>query len=159
MRESVIKRICLLFLSILLLSCQSGPEKGPQSDWADVTLRAVGVSPIEGGGSTPERMQAVQSAKRSAYTDLESQVLRLQTDSKKTVSDLAAQDPEIQKKISAFVRGAKIISTENNNNRIEILTELFLGENFKATIGLASKKPPKPVPTDNKQQGRPGFPR
>lgn len=150
----------MILFPILLLSCQSGPETTSQSDWADVTLRAVGVSPIEGGGSTPERMQAVQSAKRSAYATLESQVMALQTDSKKSISQLAAEDLEMQKKISAFVRGARIINTENNNNRIEILTELFLGENFKATIGLATKKAPKPVPSDaGRQQGRPGFPR
>ena len=147
----MLRKIFLMLFPILLLSCQTGPEKKLQ-DWADVTLRAVGVGSIEAEGATPERMQAVQKAKRDAYTSLELQVMRLQTDSEKPVSELAAQDLEMQRKISAFVRGARIISTENNNNRIEISTELFLGENFKATIGLAKKKP-KPVPSDNKQQG------
>jgi len=147
----MLRKIFLMLFPILLVSCQTGPEKKLQ-DWADVTLRAVGVGSIEAEGATPERMQAVQKAKRDAYTSLELQVMRLQTDSEKPVSELAAQDLEMQRKISAFVRGARIISTENNNNRIEISTELFLGENFKATIGLAKKKP-KPVPSDNKQQG------
>lgn len=155
MKGRTLKESFLLFFSIFfLLSCQSGPEKKSQTDWADVTLHAVGVGSIEGDGSTPERMRAVQRAKRSAYTDLELQIMQLQTDSEKPVSELAVRDVEIQKKISAFVRGARIVSTENNNNRIEILTELFLGENFKATIGLAKKKP-KPIPSDNRQQGYP----
>jgi hypothetical protein len=102
-------------------------------------------------------MQAVQQAKKNAYTSLESQIMELQTDSEKRVSELAAQDGEMQKKISAFVRGARIVSTENNHNKIEILTEIFLGENFKATIGLAKKKP-KPVPSDSRQQGQMGRP-
>ncbi len=151
MKGHMLRKIFLMLFPILLVSCQTGPEKKLQ-DWADVTLRAVGVGSIEAEGATPERMQAVQKAKRDAYTSLELQVMRLQTDSEKPVSELAAQDLEMQRKISAFVRGARIISTENNNNRIEISTELFLGENFKATIGLAKKKP-KPVPSDNKQQG------
>jgi hypothetical protein len=155
MRGSAQKKIFLIFLQLLFLSCQSGPEKKMQSDWADVTLHAVGVGSIKGDGSTPERMQAVQEAKRDAYTGLESQIMALQTDSDKHVSELAAEDVEIHKKISAFVRGAKILSTENNNNRIEILTEIFLGENFKATIGLAKKKS-RPMPSDNRQQE---FPR
>lgn len=154
MKGRGLKKIFLLFLPFVLLSCQSGPEKKSQTDWADVTLHAVGVGSIEGDGSTPERMRAVQQAKRSAYTDLESQIMQLRTDSEKPVSELAARDVEIRKKVAAFVRGARIVSTENNNNRIEILTELFLGENFKATIGLAKKKP-KPIPSDNRQQGSP----
>ena len=145
------------FSAFFLLSCQSGPEKKPQSDWADITLRAVGAAAIEGQGSTQERMQAVQQAKKDAYASLESQIMGLQTDSEKRVSELAAQDVEIQKKISAFVRGARIVSTENNHNKIEILTEIFLGENFKATIGLAKKKP-KPIPSDSRQQGQMGRP-
>lgn len=158
MKGPLIKKIFWLFFSaVLLMSCQSGPEKKTQSDWADVTLRAVGTAAIEGGGSTLERMQAVQQAKKSAYASLESQILDLETDSDKRISDLAAQDAEMQKKISAFVRGARIVSTENNHNKIEILTEIFLGENFKATIGLAKKKP-KPIPSDGRQQGQMGRP-
>lgn len=158
MKGMAIKKILWIWFSaVFLLSCQSGPEKKPQLDWADVTLHAVGAASIEGDGSTRERMQAVQQAKTAAYTNLESQIMGLQTDSEKRVSELAAQDVEIQKKISAFVRGARIVSTENNHNKIEVLTEIFLGENFKATIGLAKKKP-KPIPSDNRQQRQMGRP-
>ena len=130
---------------LLFLSCESTPEVAPHSDWADVTLQAVGVGPIEGEWSLSERMQAVQRAKVDAYSKLESQIMLLQTDSKKKVSDLAAKDEQISKKIASFVKGAKIVRTENKENGLELFTELYLGENFKATIGLAEKKT-KPIP-------------
>lgn len=134
---------------LFLLSCESGPEVAPHADWADVTLHAVGVGPIQGEWSLSERIQAVQHAKVDAYAKLESQILMLQTGSKKTISDLVAKDEQIGKKIASFVRGARIVRTENKENGVEVLTELFLGENFKATIGLAERKP-KPIPKENR---------
>lgn len=133
----------------LLFSCGSGPEVAPHADWADVTLHAVGIGSIQGEWSLSDRIQAVQHAKVDAYTKLESQIMMLQTDSKKPISELVAKDEQIGKKIASFVRGARIVRTENKENGVEILTELFLGENFKATIGLAERKP-KPVPRENR---------
>ena len=126
---------------LFLLSCQSTPEVAPHADWADTTLHAVGIGPIQGEWSLSQRMQAVQHAKMDAYAKLESQIMALQTDSKKKVSELAAKDNRMEKKIASFVKGAKIVRTENKENGIEVVTELFLGESFKATLGLAEKKP------------------
>ncbi len=140
----------IIIPALFLLSCESTPEVAPHADWADVTLHAVGIGPIQGEWSLSERIQAVQHAKMDAYTKLESQIMVLQTGSKKTVSELAAKDEQIGKKIASFVKGAKIIQTENKENGVEVLTELFLGENFKATIGLAERKP-KPVSKENRQ--------
>lgn len=137
----------LLLISVLLFSCESGPESGPQSDWADITLNAMGSAPIEGTGSVSERVEAIQRAKMDAYMKLQSQIMMLRTESKKPISELAAEDEQISKKISAFIRGAKIVRTENNNNGVEISTELFLGDDFKATLGLIKKKP-KPIPNE-----------
>jgi len=131
-----------------LLSCESSPDVAPHANWADVTLHAVGVGPIQGEWSLSERIQAVQHAKVDAYAKLESQIMMLQTDSKKKISELVAKDEQIGKKIASFVRGARIVRTENKENGIEVSTELYLGENFKATIGLAERKP-KPVPREN----------
>lgn len=133
---------------LFLLSCESGPEVAPHADWADVTLHAVGIGQIQGEWSLSDRIQAVQHAKVDAYAKLESQIMMLQIDSKKTISELVAKDEQIGKKIASFVRGARIVRTDNKENGVEILTELFLGENFKATIGLAERKP-KPVPRGN----------
>lgn len=146
----------VLLISALLFSCESGPEIAPHADWADVTLHAVGVGPIQGEWSLSERIQAVQRAKVDAYTKLESQIMMLQTDSKKKVSELAEKDQQLEKKIASFVKGAKIVRTENKENGVEILTELFLGENFKATIGLAEKKP-KPLPKENRRDDTSRF--
>lgn len=74
------------------------------------------------------------------YTQLESQIMMLQIDSSTKVIDLAEEDETIKTKISAFVRGAKIVRTENSQRGVSIVAELYLGENFKATIGLAERK-------------------
>ncbi len=149
MKVNFYGRLFLLVIPFLfLLSCESGPEVAPHADWADVTLHAVGIGQIQGEWSLSDRIQAVQHAKVDAYAKLESQIMMLQIDSKKTISELVAKDEQIGKKIASFVRGARIVRTDNRENGVEILTELFLGENFKATIGLAERKP-KPVPRGN----------
>ncbi|MDC4204148.1 MAG: hypothetical protein MPW14_04815 [Candidatus Manganitrophus sp.] len=149
MKVNFYGRCFLLVIPVLfLLSCESGPEVAPHADWADVTLHAVGIGQIQGEWSLSDRIQAVQHAKVDAYAKLESQIMMLQIDSKKTISELVAKDEQIGKKIASFVRGARIVRTDNRENGVEILTELFLGENFKATIGLAERKP-KPVPRGN----------
>ncbi|MCG3113542.1 MAG: hypothetical protein MCM46_17175 [Candidatus Manganitrophus sp. SB1] len=149
MKVNFYGRLFLLVISVLFLfSCESGPEVAPHADWADVTLHAVGIGQIQGEWSLSDRIQAVQHAKVDAYAKLESQIMMLQINSKKTISELVAKDEQIGKKIASFVRGARIVRTDNRENGVEILTELFLGENFKATIGLAERKP-KPVPRGN----------
>ncbi|NKE71030.1 hypothetical protein [Candidatus Manganitrophus noduliformans] len=149
MKVNFYGRLFLLVIPVLfLLSCESGPEVAPHADWADVTLHAVGIGQIQGEWSLSDRIQAVQDAKVDAYAKLESQIMMLQIDSKKTISELVAKDEQIGKKIASFVRGARIVRTDNRENGVEILTELFLGENFKATIGLAERKP-RPVPRGN----------
>jgi hypothetical protein len=149
MNVNLYGRLFLLVIPVLfLLSCESGPEVAPHADWADVTLHAVGIGQIQGEWSLSDRIQAVQHAKVDAYAKLESQIMMLQINSKKTISELVAKDEQIGKKIASFVRGARIVRTDNRENGVEILTELFLGENFKATIGLAERKP-KPVPRGN----------
>lgn len=149
MKVNFYGRLFLLVIPVLfLLSCESGPEVAPHADWADVTLHAVGIGQIQGEWSLSDRIQAVQHAKVDAYAKLESQIMMLQINSKKTISELVAKDEQIGKKIASFVRGARIVRTDNRENGVEILTELFLGENFKATIGLAERKP-KPVPRGN----------
>ncbi|MFQ5949361.1 MAG: hypothetical protein ACE5J1_01590 [Nitrospiria bacterium] len=151
---SLNKVVLKLIPILLILSCQSGPEEKRQVDWSDVTLRASGVGMIEGAWSTSKRIRAIQRAKMDAYAKIESQIMKLRTDSRKHISDLAAKDEEIQKKISAFVRGAKIVGIENDKEGIKIHAELFLGENFEATIGLANRKP-IPASSNRNQQGLP----
>lgn len=129
----------LLLPFFLMVSCATAPAP-QQADWADVTLHATGAGLIQGPWTASERIEAVQRAKMDAYTRLESQILTLKTGANKSIKEMAEKDLQVQKKIVAFVKGAKILHTENTNQGIEIQTELFLGENFKATLGLAEKK-------------------
>lgn len=138
------KVLLSFLLCLLLLSCQSVPIDESLRDWADVTLRVTGSGSIGKEWSIVERMQAIQRAKVDAYTRLESAIMRLKTDSRKTISELSEKDEAMRQKISAFVRGAKIIETNNDASGVNIVAELFLGENFKATIGISKRRTTSP---------------
>ncbi len=129
----------LLFV-LFCFACQTVPIDERLGDWADITLRASGHGRIETDGSIAQRVQAIQNAKVDSYTQLESQIMVLQINSQKTVGDLAEKDETIRTKMSAFVRGAKIVRTENSDRGVRIDAVLYLGESFKATLGLAEKK-------------------
>lgn len=136
--------ISLILLRVLpvflILSCQSVPTEKPARDWANVTLMSTGFGAIEKNWSIADRVQAIQRAKADIYTQLESQIVALKTDSGKKVVELLEKDETMHLKIAAFVRGAKIVRTETGDKGLKIVAELFLGEGFKATIGLAKKK-------------------
>ncbi|MFQ5580139.1 MAG: hypothetical protein ACE5FZ_05955 [Nitrospiria bacterium] len=147
------KTIRLLIPFIFLLSCQTGPEEQSFRDWSDVTLLASGNASIEGEWTTSKRVRAVQQAKINVYTNIESQIMSLRTGAGKRILDWAEENNEIRRKISAFVRGAKIVGLENSGNGIKVEAELYLGENFEATIGLARRKQnPPPSPGARKKE-------
>jgi len=131
--------ILLIFL-VLLNACQTLPEDVGAGDWANVTLRVTGTGEISTQWSIAERIHAIQRAKVDVYSQMESQIMALKTTSGNKLSDLFAKDEGMQKKISAFVRGAEIIRTDNDKKGVKIIAQLFLGESFKATIGLAKRK-------------------
>lgn len=142
MRSSLRRVVFFIPLTCLLalVSCQTLSEDAGSGSWANVTLRVTGTGAISKDWTISERIQAIQQAKVDAYKQLESQIMALQTTSGIKISDLSAKDDSMQKKIVAFVRGAKIIRTENDQEGVKIIAQLFLGDNFKATIGLAKKK-------------------
>lgn len=133
----------LLFLlcAFVFLSCQSAQIDEGHKDWENMTLRATGFGGIDKNWSISERVQAIQKAKVDAYTQLEAKIMVLKTGSMTKVSDLVEEDDTLQKKIAAFVRGAKIVRTENNDKGLKVVTELFLGGSFKATLGLIQNRP------------------
>ena len=143
MKKGLAKRLVVygFFLAALLAAgCQTLPTEERLGDWADITFRVEGMGRIEKGWSIQERMQAIQRAKVDIYTQLESKIMKLETDSRKKIGELAQKDPDIQHKISAFVRGAKVVQTRNDPEGVRVVAELYLGDDFKATIGLARKR-------------------
>lgn len=136
-RHGFVVLACFFFL----VSCQSAQIDEGTPGWENVTLSATGFGGIEKHWSISERIQAVQKAKMDAYAQLESDILALNINAKKKVSDLTEEDETLRRKISAYVRGAKIIRMENSDIGVKVYTELFLGGNFKATIGLNQKRP------------------
>jgi len=146
--------VALLF-PLLLSSCQSLQRDESLKDWANVTLRVSGSGAVPKEWSIVDRIHAIQQAKIDAYAQLESKILKLKTDSRKTILELSKEDEEIRPKVSAFVRGAKIIQTRNEPSGVRIVAELFLGEHFKATIGLSERKTSPPSSRQRESSRRP----
>lgn len=141
----LLKISCLLVLCFTFLGgCQTTQVDVRYAGWENVTLVATGFGDIQKEWSISARVQAVQEAKINAYAQLESQALALKTDTGVQVLELVAKDETLAKKISAFVRGAKIIQTGNAEAGVKIVMELFLGDSFKATLGLSRKREPSP---------------
>jgi hypothetical protein len=152
------KRGLILFLGGLgmMVACQSGPSPSPRSDWADVVLHVTGSGSLNSTGRNPveERVLAIQDAKVNAYQKLEAKILRLKMDDQQSVSELIGKKPELADKVHAFVRGARIVKTHifPDQRQIEVEADLFLGENFKAALGIVT---PKPQHEKEKRGGQP----
>ncbi|MFQ5587873.1 MAG: hypothetical protein ACE5F7_03445 [Nitrospiria bacterium] len=137
---SLLRCFAAIGCCLMLLSCQSTQIVEGTPGWENVTLSATGFGGIEKHWSIAKRIEAVQKAKVDAYARLESDILALNINATKRVVDLTKDDETLRKKISAYVRGAKIIRTENSTTGVKIYAELFLGGNFKATMGLSPKR-------------------
>ncbi len=129
-----------LLISVFITGCEKSPSPvDPMKDWSDIYLTVTGYSPLKG----EERLSALQDAKQDAYSRLEDQILRLKIDSKRDVGTLLAKDEKLKEKLKAFIRGAKVVSTEflPDSNQISVNLELYLGTDFKTMLGLKEKKP------------------
>jgi len=131
--------LCIAFSS----GCQSAPAPVPRSDWADVVLHATGTGPLNGSDSLVEtRVLAIQAAKVDAYQKLEGEILQIKMDERQTVSDFIQKKPKLGEKVREYVRGARIVTTRVNvPQSVEVDADLFLGENFRAVLGLIDHKP------------------
>ncbi len=128
--------------ALLLASCASTPEGTPRADWADVTLEARGEGRAASSltWSPDARLATIRNAKADAYARLEYQVMTLEIAPGQTVLRRIEGDPSLQRKVSAFVRGAQMTGMENTPQGIQMRVRLYLGENFKAILGLTQKK-------------------
>jgi len=149
---SLKKTIIVLISFFFVLSCQTGPQELTRTNWSDVTIQASGNGLIEGEWTTSKRIHAIQQAKIDVYAKIESQIMDLRTGAARRVGDWAEEDEKIRRKISAFVRGAKIVGLENSIKGIRVDAELYLGESFVATIGLARRKPSSAPTAGNRKQ-------
>jgi hypothetical protein len=139
-----------LLISVFVTGCETSPSPiDPTEDWSDIYLTATGYNLLKDG----ERLNALQDAKQDAYSRLEDQILRLKIDSKRNVGMLLAKDEKLKEKLEAFIRRAKVVSTEflPDSNQISVTLELYLGTDFKTVLGLKEKsrqeqKPLKAAP-------------
>jgi len=142
--------VFILLIAFVLLSCQSSPDRMAHQDWADVTFYATGVGRLREWSSV-ERIRAIQAAKIDVAHQLEEKILAHRIDGRMTVFDHAKKG-NAMKKIAAFVRGAELLSIENQADGVHIHARLFLGNHFKATLGLLPHKalsPSQSHPTES----------
>ncbi len=144
----------------LVFSCKSGPSPAPLLDWSDVVLYATGVGRLKSSESfaVKDRILAIQAAKIDAYQQLEESILNLKMDGGQIVLEFVGGDPNLHEKVQGFVRGARIIETRVGlNAQMEVDAELFLGENFKAVLGLIERKRTQEGKRMTPQQPRGNF--
>ncbi len=110
-----------------------------RAHWADITLYATGLGPIR-EWSWQERILGIQQAKRDAARQLEEKVFSLRTDSGETLFEKIQNDGKAKKKVLAYVRGAEVMAMENKAEGVAIHMRLFLGNPFKAALGLLPRK-------------------
>jgi hypothetical protein len=141
--------LMILGASLWLSGCQPQVARVPRADWANRTLEETGIGRIPAPTWSPEeRLEAVHRAKADAYARLEYQIMHLETEPGKTVLQRVERDDALRSRVSAFVRGAQIIKMENQPIGIGLTARLYLGEGFKALLGLARHKADtlKPAP-------------
>jgi len=141
-----------LLISVSIVGCEKSPSPiDPMNDWSDIYLTATGYSPLKG----EERLSALQDAKQDAYSRLEDQVLRLKIDAKRDVGTLLVKDERLKERVEAFIRGAKVVSTEflPDSNKISVNLELYLGNDFKTMLGLKEKSRQERKPATSTPEG------
>ncbi len=133
--------IFFLIGSLWLTGCQTQVARVPRADWANRTLEETGIGRIATPVWSPEeRLEAVHRAKADAYARLEYRIMLLETEPGKTVLQRVERDATLRSRVSAFVRGAQIVKMENQPIGIGLTARLYLGEGFKALLGLARQK-------------------
>ena len=144
-----------LIISVFALGCEKSPSPiDPIKDWSDIYLMATGYSALKG----EERLSALQDAKQDAYFRLEDQISKLKIDSKRDVGTLLMKDEKLKKKLEAFIRGARVVTTKfsPDSDQMSVTMELYLGTDFKTALGIKEKKTdqePKPLSTGPERSG------
>ena len=144
--------VYLVLHVFMLLYLTAGCEKSPSpldamKDWSDSYLTATGYSTLKG----QERLNAMEEAKENAYFGLEEQVVKLKIEPSEDVQELLTKDGKTKEKLKAFIRGAKVVTTEflPASNQISVTLELYLGIDFRRALGLREREgqEQKPSPT------------
>jgi hypothetical protein len=146
----------VLLSLVLITGCEKSPSPvDAMKDWSDSYLTGTGYSTLKG----QERLSALEEAKEDAYSRLEAHVLRLKIDSKQDVAALLTKDEKVKVKLKTFIRGAKVVTTEflPASNQISVTLELYLGADFRATLGLREKERQEQKPSATLPSGGLGI--
>jgi len=136
----------LLMGMTLLVSCQTAPSTAPRADWANITVETKGTGHLTAPLPWPAeaRLSAIRNAKADAYAKMEFQIMALETAPGETVLQRVGEDAVRRRQVAAFVRGAQILEVKPRPHGIEVAMRLYLGEGFRALIGLGHRKPVTP---------------
>lgn len=125
--------VLLLTLATSLGGCVAPPiMDAPVSGEKVVRVTGYGAASIDSTLSPTQRhLLGVRAAKVDAYRNLAEQVQGLQVNGNSSVRDLASKNDTIQTYVSAYLRGARVVSTEMvSNGMYEAVVELTLAPTF-----------------------------
>lgn len=97
-------------------------------------------------------MHGIQLAKADSARQLAEQILALKTDSGAAFREKVIKE-DMMKKITAYVRGAEVISIENKREGVEVSSRLVLGDPFKGALGLLKRKELSPPQGQGRREG------
>ncbi|MDD3608615.1 MAG: LPP20 family lipoprotein [Halothiobacillaceae bacterium] len=123
----------LLALSLGLTGCLPPQAmNGPGASDPVVRVSGHGAASTDPGLSPTQRhLMGVRAAKVDAYRNLAEQVNGLKVAGTSTVGELAAQNDSVRTFVEAYLRGARVVSTDLvSNGMYEAIVELHLAPTF-----------------------------
>lgn len=144
-------------LAVSSLGCFQKPFDPLGEDWANVTLSAAGEGrPAD--GSLAGRVEAVHQAREEAYRLLSDQMMQMKTATSEPVAGLISGDDAKARRLRDFARSARIVRTQfRPDGVVRVETELYLGDDLLAALGISRKRPERPQKPGVGREGRDDF--
>lgn len=158
------KRICLLFFSIFVLTSytalaqyyQHTPSVGA-INWTDQVVRATGIgAPNPNMPPGAQRAGAIEAAKTVALRNLLQMVKGMYIDSKTTVENAMVTNDRIETQVNGIVRNFRIVDTRYmSTGDIEVDVEVPLSSFYEILSELPGGLPPAGTQGGSTPQGYP----
>lgn len=108
--------LALLMLSSLFFGMTGALAATSNTDWADgtITMEGYGAAPDNARSAGQARIMARRAAVVDAYRNLGEYVEGVRIDSETTVQNMVVSDDRIRSRVSAVIKGAKVVSEQAN---------------------------------------------
>ena len=134
------RKILGLTAAFLLLMCSIVLASGADFDLNRVEADGFGLPPVYSASEAQARLMARRAAITDAQRNLAEQIAGVQVDSETTVQNMQIANDTIRTRVSALLKGAKVISESYEDGAYHVVMALPL---YGATNSLASAVLPK----------------